>query len=115
MGLPQEAIRARHPAMIVTIFRSRLDPDHAEEYATVIARIAALAKQAPGFLAIKSFTATDGERVSIVEFADQDSHDAWMRDPQHREAQKLGREKFYLEYRITVGAVVREREFRRPT
>ena len=60
----------------------------------------------PGFISIKTFTAEDGERVSIVEFDKQANHDAW-RNPEHREAQHLGREKFYSEFQIQVCRVER--------
>jgi len=98
--------------MIVTIFRSRLRPEHAEEYAAVAARMDALAHTMPGFLAIKTFTAADGERVSIVEFADDETQRAWREHPEHREAQRLGRERFYQEFRIQVCKLERAHDFR---
>jgi heme-degrading monooxygenase HmoA len=71
-----------------------------------------LATAMPGFLSIKTFTAEDGERVSIVEFASEEAHRAWREHPEHRAAQELGRRKFYAEYRIQVCKDVRVREFR---
>jgi heme-degrading monooxygenase HmoA len=87
---------------IVTIFRSRLRPEHAEEYHRLAPQIERLAKSMAGFVAFKSFAAPDGERVSIVEFASEAAHNAWRDHAQHRAAQKLGREKFYAEFRIQV-------------
>src|SRR5262245_14035539 len=92
--------RVGREGMIVTLFRSRLRPEHQEEYSSVAARIHDLAEAMPGFLSIKSFTAEDGERVSIVAFASWESHEAWRNHPEHREAQRLGRERFYSEYHI---------------
>lgn len=97
--------------MIVTIFRSRLRPEHLEEYAPVAARMDELARAAPGFLAIKTFTAQDGERVSIVEFVDAETQRAWREHPEHQAAQRLGREKFYSEFRIQVCRVERATSF----
>ncbi len=94
--------------MIVVIFRSRLRPEHAEEYAQMAARIDMLAKSMPGFLGIKSFTAADGERVSISTFADEASLRAWREQPEHREAQRQGREKFYSQYSVQVCRLDRE-------
>ena len=88
--------------MVVTIFRSRLRPEHAEEYAVWSERTRSLAGGMPGFVAIKTFVADDGERVSIVEFEDRASHDAWRRHPEHREAMRLGRERFFSTYDIQV-------------
>ena len=88
--------------MIVTVFRSRLHREHEEGYARVAADMKSLAHAMPGFISMKTFSAEDGERVSIVKFASQDAHDAWRGHPRHREAQRLGREKFYSAFRIQV-------------
>ena len=87
---------------VITIFRSRLRAEHLEDYARVAARMDELAHQMPGFRSIKTFQATDGERVSIVEFDSEEDHQAWRRHPEHQEAQKLGRELFYSEFQIQV-------------
>jgi heme-degrading monooxygenase HmoA len=97
--------------MIITIFRSRLRPEHIAEYSEMADRVHALAETMPGFLGIRSYLAEDGERISIVEFADQASHDAWRDQVDHREAQRLGREKFYSEYRIQVCRLLHDQSF----
>jgi len=94
--------------MVITIFRSRLRPEHAEEYERLAPRIRALAESMPGFVSCKTFTAADGERVSIEVFESQETQDAWRNHPEHREAQRLGREKFYAEFRIQVCHVDRD-------
>ncbi len=94
--------------MVVTIFRSRLRDDAEPLYSGWAARIDALADAMPGFVSIKRFDAADGERVSIVEFADQASHDAWRDHPEHRAAQRLGRERFYATYCVQVCRLDRE-------
>ena len=100
--------------MIVTIFRSRLRPEHQAEYGEWAERIHGLATAMPGFVSIKTFTAEDGERVSVVEFASEETHRAWREHPEHRVAQALGRQKFYAEYRIQVCREVTTREFKDP-
>lgn len=97
--------------MVVTIFRSRLRDDANPLYDEWAERMDALARSMPGFVAIKRFDAADGERVSLVEFADQASHDAWRDHPEHRAAQRLGRERFYSEYRVQVCTLQRESRF----
>lgn len=96
---------------MITIFRSRLRPEHADEYVQVAERIHQLAETMPGFVAIKTFSADDGERVSIVEFSSAEAHNAWRDHPEHRQAQRLGRERFYAEYHIQVCEVRRRSEF----
>jgi heme-degrading monooxygenase HmoA len=88
--------------MIITIFRSRLRPEHEAEYHHVANRMDELARSMPGFVAIKTFAAPDGERVSIVEFESEETQTAWRQHPEHREAQRLGREKFYSEFNLQV-------------
>lgn len=98
-------------AKVVTIFRNRLKPGNVEEYYQWAGRISALAKTMPGHLSHKTFTAEDGERVTVVEFADEASHRAWAMQAQHVEAKKKGRESFYAEYSIQVCSVTRESRF----
>jgi heme-degrading monooxygenase HmoA len=97
--------------MIVTIFRSRLKPEHIDEYNSVANRIHALAETMPGFVSITSYSAADGERVSIVEFADQASHVAWRNHAEHIQAQRLGRERFYSQYRVQVCESINDYSF----
>jgi heme-degrading monooxygenase HmoA len=96
---------------VLTVFRSRLRDDNVEEYRATATRMEALARAMPGLLEFKSFTADDGERVSIIVFDTPGHHDAWRRHPDHVEAQRLGRERFYASYDITVSEVVRRNAF----
>ncbi len=97
--------------MVVTIFRSRLRPEHREEYERWAKRIHDIAVQMPGFISIKTFSADDGERVSIVEFESEETMLAWRNQPDHRQAQELGRKLFYSEYRIQVCHPIRDYSF----
>ena len=88
---------------VVTVFRSRLRPAAREEYAPDAARVAELARTMPGYVEHKSFVAEDGERVTLVTFADRASHDAWRDLPEHRRAQRRGIDRYYETYTIQVG------------
>lgn len=88
---------------VVTVFRNRLRPDHLDEYADELAVVAALAHAMPGFVETKTFTADDGERCTVVTFADAEAHRAWRDHPRHREAQRHGIASYYAEYSIAVG------------
>lgn len=101
--------------MVVTIFRSRLRPEHRDEYDRWARRIHDLAVKMPGFISIKTFTAEDGERVSLVEFESEEAVRAWREHPDHREAQELGRKLFYSEYRIQVCQPLRDYSFPKKT
>ena len=66
-----------------------------------------LARTMPGYVEHKAFVADDGERVTLVTFADRAAHDGWRTHPEHRAAQKAGRAGYYDEYSIAVGTVER--------
>jgi heme-degrading monooxygenase HmoA len=107
-----EEVGAR-PSSVVTVFRSTLRPDAVEEYEVVSARMVELARTMPGFVDYKTFAAEDGERVTIVTFASLATHQAWRDHPEHRQAQRLGRERFYEAFSIQVGTCISETRFRR--
>jgi heme-degrading monooxygenase HmoA len=100
------------PPPIVTVFRSRLRPDaEAHGYRELAVRMEARARAMPGFVDFKSFTADDGERVSIITFDSLDHLAAWRDDPEHRAAQQRGRTEFYEEYSVSVCEQRRNRVF----
>ena len=95
----------RTTGQVVTVFRNRLRPDNVEAYRATSARMTELAEAMPGYVDAKTFTADDGERVTVVTFADVASHRAWRDHPEHREAQRAGVSDFYAEYSIQVAEV----------
>jgi len=104
--------------MIVIVFRSRLtesaqNGQFRQEYLSWAERMIALAKTCEGFVSFQSFTAEDGERLSISEFENEEAVRAWKAHPEHREAQRRGREIFYEEYRVQVSTEDRSYSFRK--
>jgi len=97
--------------MIVTVFRSRLNPEHQTEYMEWASRMGVLAKEIPGYVSHKGFTAQDGERVTIVEFETQEGMRAWATHPEHVAAKKLGRSRFFSEYSVKVCHLQRDSVF----
>ena len=98
--------RARKPfsdGQLVTVFRSRLREEAEPAYRRTAEEMLAAARRVPGFVDFKTFTADDGERVSLVTFATPEAHQVWRNDPRHRRAMEAGREQFYREYSIQVG------------
>ena len=73
-------------APIVVVFRSRLlkgaEPLHEE----LMGPVAEAAAQHQGIESYKSFEASDGERVTIVELRSDAALEAWATDPVHRSA-----------------------------
>ena len=97
--------------MVVTIFRNRLKGENVEDYYATAKRMSEIARSMPGYISHKTFTAEDGERVTIVEFADEASQRGWSTEMRHLEAKKKGRADFYTEYKLQVCEVKRESVF----
>ena len=98
--------------MIVTVFRSRLMPGLADEYIALVERMRDIAVTMPGYISHKGFWADDGERVTIVEFESEETQRAWRMHPEHVEAQRQGRSRFYAEYDLKVCKLVHEAQFK---
>lgn len=98
---------------VVTVFRNRLRDDGADEYGILSPHILGLARSMPGFIDATTFAAADGERVTIVTFADRASHEAWRDHPEHRAAQQRGISEFYSDYSIQVADVTYSHRFTR--
>ena len=88
--------------MVITIFRSRVDPRHAAHYQAVAARMKELAFAMPGFVSFKTFTADDGERLSMIVFESAETQRAWREHVEHKEAQRLGWEAFYTDFSLVI-------------
>jgi antibiotic biosynthesis monooxygenase (ABM) superfamily enzyme len=95
--------------LIVTVFRLRLSEDPAiqAEYLRWARQLNEIVPTLPGYVSHKRFTADDGERCTIVEFADMESLDAWSRHPVHLQAKELGRNRFFVDCDIKVASVLR--------
>ena len=100
--------------MVMAIFRSRLRPQNETEFQALAERMLERARSMPGFLSYKVYLADDGERCSVIEFDTAENLRAWREHPEHREAQRAGRERYYEEYSLHVGEPTRESRFRRP-
>lgn len=99
--------------MIVVVFRSRLNPQHQAEYQQWATRMGMLARDIPGHVSHKGFTAQDGERVTIVEFETEQAMRTWAAHPEHVAAKKMGRGSFFSEYSVKICHMERESTFPR--
>ncbi len=95
--------------MIVTVFRTRMNPGAQDEYGPMAMRMSELARAVPGYISHKGFVADDGERVTIVEFESEEALHRWRIDPEHRGAKRRGIESFFSEFKYQICSVIRER------
>jgi len=97
--------------MIVTVFRTRINPGAQDEYGAMAKRMSELARAVPGYISHKGFVADDGERVTIVEFESEEALHRWRIDPEHRMAKRRGVESFFSEFKFQICNVLRERQW----
>jgi heme-degrading monooxygenase HmoA len=105
--------RVKDPTEVVVIVKTHLrDGADAEAYRKTSRRMHELVERIPGFISIKAYTGADGEEIDLVRFANEQALKAWKEQPEHREAQRRGREEFYDRYSVQACKVVRDYEFR---
>ena len=105
--------RIKDPTEVVVIFKTHLRQGaDSVAYAKISRRMHELVEQIPGFISIKAYTGEDGEEIDLIRFANEDALAMWKEQPEHREAQRRGREEFYDRYSVQACKVVRDYEFR---
>jgi heme-degrading monooxygenase HmoA len=101
--------------MVIVVIRTRLRADaDVAHYEQIGTRMDALVRAIPGFVSAKDFAAPDGDAISLVTFESAAALAAWRNLPEHLEAQRLGRERFYASYAVQVCEVVRAYDFTAP-
>jgi heme-degrading monooxygenase HmoA len=89
--------------VIFTSVRTDADPDG---YAAMAAAMVALAARQPGYLGVES--AREAVGITVSYWATAAHAAAWKRVAAHLGAQRLGRDRWYREYRVRVATVHRE-------
>jgi heme-degrading monooxygenase HmoA len=99
-------------SMPITLFWSRFREAITEAdlaaYREDADRMYKLAREQPGFVSLKTYTADDGERLSVVRFESDEQQLAWRDQPAHLAVQGTGRIRYYEWYRMAVCEPVRE-------
>jgi heme-degrading monooxygenase HmoA len=95
------------PPYIAVIFSSvRTAGDNG--YADAAQRMDELAAQQPGYLGIEAARGSDGFGITVSYWSDEASAQAWKRVAEHVEAQRRGRDEWYVSYTVRVATVTRE-------
>jgi heme-degrading monooxygenase HmoA len=97
--------------IVVVVFRITLRPDlDVDEYTAVGERMVELVSAMPGFVGM-DYAEVEGGELLVVRFASHEALAQWRNHPEHLEAQKAGRERFFSQYRIEVCDEARSYEF----
>ena len=101
--------------MVIVLIRTRLRSDaDVTAYEQLNARMDAIAQTIPGFVSAKAYRSGDGDEISIVRFASAEALRTWRDEPEHRDAQRRGRDEFFAAYDVEVCEVARAYDFVRP-
>jgi len=100
-----EIVNTPEPPYYAVIFSShRTKGDNG--YGEMADRMVELAEQQPGFLGIESVKEDLGITVSYWESLDAIKN--WKNNAEHREAQRLGHQRWYSGFRVRIAKVERE-------
>nr|WP_236995565.1 antibiotic biosynthesis monooxygenase [Halomonas huangheensis] len=97
--------RTPQPPYYAVIFTS-LKAEYGHGYAEMAERMLELAAQQPGFLGVES--AREQLGITVSYWASREAIAAWKANIEHREAQRLGRERWYSAFRTRICRVERE-------
>ena len=105
MALIADTPPAPYYAVIFTTLRTDID----DGYEAMAQKMLALASKQPGFLGVES--AKEDLGITVSYWSDLESIKNWKAVMDHREAQRLGREKWYAKYKTRISLVERDYGF----
>ena len=97
--------------MIVVVFRTRMRSPVDPGYEPMARQMSELARHVPGYISHKGYTAEDGERVTVVEFASEEALERWRTHPDHLKAKRHGYTAFFQEFRFQICQVLRTKSW----
>lgn len=94
---------------VIVIGDLKLRPDAShDEYGKLGERMYNIVSGLPGFISVKSFTADDGEQLTVFRFASEEALEAWRTHPEHVETMRRGHAEFYASGFLQICKVIRE-------
>lgn len=96
--------------MIAVIFEVTPEPSQREAYLDAAKRMRPLAEKIDGFISVERFESLTepGKLLSLSVWRDEKALEQWRKLPEHRAMQRLGREKYFADYRLRVAEVSRD-------
>ncbi len=96
--------------MYAVIFTSQ-EKEQAEGYDAMAERMDALTRLQPGFVSIESARNEAGFGITVCCWETLDALKEWKKNLEHKEAQVMGREKWYESYRVRICTIEEEYGF----
>lgn len=96
--------------MIAVIFEVEPAEGRKQEYLDIAAAMRPLVDQVDGFISVERFQSlTNPDKIlSLSFFEDEVAIERWRALSAHRAAQSKGRERIFRDYRLRIGAIVRD-------
>jgi heme-degrading monooxygenase HmoA len=96
--------------MIAVIFEVWPNAGRKQDYLDIAARLKPELEKIDGFISIERFQSLTDETklLSLSFWRDEDAVRRWRNFPEHREAQAMGRESVFRDYRLRVVSVIRD-------
>lgn len=96
--------------MIAVIFEATPGAAEREEYLAIAASLRPLLDGVDGFISIERFESLSepGKLLSLSFWRDEEALAHWRGVKQHRAAQAKGRAHIFADYRLRIGAVIRD-------
>ena len=96
--------------MLAVIFEVWPTVKGKEEYIKIAAELREFLENRDGFISIERFQSLseEGKILSLSFWHDEAAIEKWRNVPEHRDAQKRGKESLFDSYRIRVAKVVRD-------
>jgi len=101
------------PPYVAVIFTNTRTAVDEQGYGQMAARMEELASQQEGYLGSEHLSDPSGLNCTISYWRDEAAARAWKQDAEHLGAQKLGREKWYQQFKLRVATVTRDYSFER--
>jgi heme-degrading monooxygenase HmoA len=98
--------RTIQPPYVAVIFTSIRTPDDVDGYGRMAEAMEELAAEQPGYLGIEA--AREDLGITVSYWADEESAKAWKQVAAHLGAQRRGRERWYVDYRVRIATVTRD-------
>lgn len=99
------------PQAFVVIFKTVLNLENVKAYNEFAAQIAALVKKQEGYLGHLSFRNEEGLGLTLSYWENEKAIRHWKQHAEHQKAQKLGKEKFYINYTLEIAQINRSYSF----
>ena len=96
--------------MIAVTFEMWPAPGRKQEYLDLAAGLRPLLEKIDGFISIERFESLSepGKLLSLSVFRDEAAVERWRQLEKHRNAQALGRDGVFRDYRLRVAGVIRD-------